>query len=802
MIAGRRRCRALMGFLSGLFVLVLAVPVLASSAESLQPTQWPATASLSPRVEGWPNALRISGTNRYGTSLAASLFLRGAGNFPYGTPDPASEWWGLKTCPRAVIIVAGDSPADALSATSLSDPAGLARKPYLQRVAAGDPLFDPIGGFKRVDTDYAPIILTEAARNRANQLTLSSRYALQDLRAGGCKSAREAIIVGGYNAVSKDIESELVSIGYDSVYRVAGANRFSTASAVARAMGTSLSNANDDECEDMSVDDGPAHIAFYSNSVVEYRESPNQCELLSRTAVLTDGVTGADAVAAGWWTSFWQVPVILHDGSRKLPAETAAVLQTLQISNLIVLGGTARIPETVVDEAKNLADANIVRIGGEDRYETSVLMARHFGGWWPSTPSASADGSMLCIAASSGTGFSARGWPDALGAGPVCANATANGAGAPDRLLLPYNGQEPGLTDSVKIPGRRSVPIILVPYNSQDLPNSVEAFLRESFVSDYRWCSSATFSESCFRPGFALVFGGNKSVSTQNIDLISGALAGLKGSGGEASIPEMNSVFVTELALNPIYGDVGDGMTKICFPRSSYSSARWLVAGTSKSSAPVVTFDAAMARWYLSDSEGPSRSPGYGRPACIKVAAGAEESVWAQAVGLDGHATAKTEINRSEASKFALNGDLKAVGPTQLAGEPTYSEAKSGKTSVTFAERGDTGVSATMQGETTEIRDHSITISIQRGELYNQNVDLFEGSWQIKTVHGTVIGQVSGEARQSNNIWYLDGRSEVTGGSWSNLLGTGGFSATIDIKTISDTDDELNWQVDGRLTLP
>ena len=34
--------------------------------------------------------------------------------------------------------------------------------------------------------------------------------------------------------------------------------------------------------------------------------------------------TGADALAAGWWTSFWQVPVLLHDGSSTLPRDCNA----------------------------------------------------------------------------------------------------------------------------------------------------------------------------------------------------------------------------------------------------------------------------------------------------------------------------------------------------------------------------------------------------------------------------------------------------------------------------------------------
>jgi putative cell wall-binding protein len=797
---GRRGRRSLISIILCLILVVIAVPLAASPEQSLRPTQWPSSADLSPSIEGWPNALRIAGSNRYGTNLASSLMMRGSGAFPFGSANPSADWWGLGLCPRAAIIVAGDSAADALSASSLSDPTGLSRKPYLQRVAAGDPLFDPIGGFKRVDTDYAPIIITEAARNSDKQLTLSSRYALQDLRSGGCKTAREAIIVGGVNAVSKNVEDELVSMGYDSVYRVAGENRFATASAVARAIGTSPTQSESDQCADAMLDDGLAQISFYSNSVVEYRESVNQCELLSRTLVIADGVTGADAVAAGWWTSFWQVPLLLHDGSNKLPAATASVLQTLQISNLIILGGTSRISENVAAEAASLSGARVLRIGGNDRYETSVLMAKHFGGWWPSSPAASAEGAMLCIASSSGSGASARGWPDALGAGPWC--AAAAGKGSPDRLLLPYEGDEPQLTSSLKASGRSAVPIILVPHNSSVLPDSVASFFRESFVPDYRWCSSNVFSYSCFRPGFAVVFGGGSSVSDEHVDIISSTLGGLPTTAGSASAPNLNEIIVTDLNLNPIYGDAGVGNTKVCFPRDSYESTRWLVAGTSSNIEPIISFDVVLARWYRDDTEGPPLSPGAGRPGCLKLSPRENETIWVHGVGLDGRVSVKTTKERPPISKFSISDELHIAGPIQLAGEPTYLDAKTGITKATFSDSESVDALVTMQGETAIIRQHSITIYISRGVGLNTNIDLFEGSWRMETVHGTVMGQVSGEARLSNGRWYLAGKSDVTGGSWSKLRGSGGFSGSIDVNTTADNDDVLRWRVDGLLSLP
>ena len=145
------------------------------------PSSWPSTALSDPSLDTWPNAIRIWGNDRYQTSLAASLTLRSANGYPYESPNPdfrqagtspsRPAWVGAGRCPRSVIVVAGDSPADALTATSLSDPSGYSREPYLRRVAAGDPLFDPIGGYKRVDTDFAPIILTDSARNGATGLS-------------------------------------------------------------------------------------------------------------------------------------------------------------------------------------------------------------------------------------------------------------------------------------------------------------------------------------------------------------------------------------------------------------------------------------------------------------------------------------------------------------------------------------------------------------------------------------------------------------------------------------------------------
>ena len=116
------------------------------AAGPLQPSQWSNSATEGPQIEAWPNAVRVFGSDRYSTNRAVSLLGRGSGEFPFSEADvssggasnlsSANNWWGLNKCPKAVILVAADTPADALAAASLSDPTGLSGEPYLRRSAA------------------------------------------------------------------------------------------------------------------------------------------------------------------------------------------------------------------------------------------------------------------------------------------------------------------------------------------------------------------------------------------------------------------------------------------------------------------------------------------------------------------------------------------------------------------------------------------------------------------------------------------------------------------------------------------
>lgn len=567
--------------------LLLGAFALPAAATPVDPVQWPEGSGTDPELTTTAHTARFSGADRYQTNQALALGLRGKGDYPYDTSDrtggnapslaATSDWWGAASCPRSVVVVAGDTFVDALAAASLSDPVDLGDQPRLERVAAADPEFDPPGELDRVETAHAPIIVTHSARSGASALAASARMSVMDLARGGCSLVREAILVGGSRAIPTGVEAELVGLGVEEVFRVAGGDRYETAALVARALGTE-SVAAGATCADPDATDGATRLGFYGNAVVEYRSGPTSCRLLSRSVVLAEGGTGADALAAGWWTSRWQVPVLLTAPDGTLPPATRAALAELDIDSVIVLGGLARIPESTVDEARVLASAVAGRISGGDRYETSVEMARAFGGWFPDGDGASFAGDLVCLAASGGSGPASRGWPDALAAGPWCARVAAAGGGSPDRALAPLLGSEQSAvrasTGGTR-PSHDAVPILLVEPAAPALPQAVRTLLREAFLPSTAWCTGRNRAQPCLTPGFGTVFGGATQVSSGAVDDLEDLVSG-GTSSREDRAPTITDAFVTGLDLSYVYATAGTGDRGACVPGGGLVGVRWL----------------------------------------------------------------------------------------------------------------------------------------------------------------------------------------------------------------------------------
>ncbi|MDR1563458.1 MAG: cell wall-binding repeat-containing protein [Oscillospiraceae bacterium] len=139
-----------------------------------------------------------------------------------------------------------------------------------------------------------------------------------------------------------------------------------------------------------------------------YKTAIDICDEFWKTAntvVIASGQNYADALAGVPLAYELDAPILLTGGSQ-LESEVAAQIKKLKASNIIVLGGTASISNTVFNELKKLAPVD--RISGESRLDTSVRIAERLD---------EARGTKSELAAIV-TGFN---YADALSAGPYAA---------------------------------------------------------------------------------------------------------------------------------------------------------------------------------------------------------------------------------------------------------------------------------------------------------------------------------------------------------------------------------------------
>ncbi len=252
----------------------------------------------------------IEGADRYATAVAASTKA-----YPTGL-DPA----GAKT----VIIATGANWPDALGGASLA--------------GALD----------------GPILLTPTSSIPSSVMSEITRL-----------NATKAVIIGGPPAVSTTVENALkAKLGTTNVDRLAGANRYATANAVAARV-IALEGAGFG---------GDAFIATGAN--------------------FPDSLAASPIAVAG------KRPLYLV-----APTATSAPALPVVVARVAILGSTSAVNSNVETSLKTkLGDGNVVRLGGTNRYETAAAIATY----GVDSAGLSWDG----IAIATGTNF-----PDALGGG-------------------------------------------------------------------------------------------------------------------------------------------------------------------------------------------------------------------------------------------------------------------------------------------------------------------------------------------------------------------------------------------------
>ena len=195
-------------------------------------------------------------------------------------------------------------------------------------VASGDSFPDALAAAYLAGAFDSPIVLTE--RHRLSGGTVDT------LRAIG---ATDVTVIGGEVAVADTVLDELRAAGFE-VQRLSGVNRYETAAAVATSR--------------------PA------TSIGTFRTG--------RAAILATGDSFADALAAGPLAFAGGLPLLLTSGT-SVREEARQAMSDLRIEQVIVVGGTGTIPETVVTELRQ-SGMSVDRIAGDTRQGTAAELAR------------------------------------------------------------------------------------------------------------------------------------------------------------------------------------------------------------------------------------------------------------------------------------------------------------------------------------------------------------------------------------------------------------------------------------------
>lgn len=193
-------------------------------------------------------------------------------------------------------------------------------------LARGDVFADGLAGSYVAGLEGAPVLLT-----RSDALPQATVEGLDEL------GPDQVILLGGTEAISSEVEDGLADDF--EVVRLAGGDRFATASEVAR-HGTA---------GDVGQIDGEA------------------------TAIVATGRAGADALAASPLAAGGGFPLLLSEPDT-LPHDTADALADLDIEHVIVVGGEAAISPEVQAEIEGLG-TSVRRLAGDDRDMTALAIA-------------------------------------------------------------------------------------------------------------------------------------------------------------------------------------------------------------------------------------------------------------------------------------------------------------------------------------------------------------------------------------------------------------------------------------------
>lgn len=199
-------------------------------------------------------------------------------------------------------------------------------------LALGNGFADALSGSVLAQKYKMPILLCGAT-------TSDSQSALSFIKSN-INTSKTIYILGGNGGIKDDVANTLKSQGYSNITRLGGSDRYDTNAKIidnfSAAKGTPVVIANGENFPD----------ALSISSIAAAKGYPI---LLTTTNTMSDSI--------------------------------AAELKTIKPSKIYVAGGTASVSDANLNQIKsiaNLDNSNVIRLGGIDRYDTSLTIAKYF----------------------------------------------------------------------------------------------------------------------------------------------------------------------------------------------------------------------------------------------------------------------------------------------------------------------------------------------------------------------------------------------------------------------------------------
>jgi hypothetical protein len=382
------------------------------------------------------------------------------------------------------------------------------------------------------------------------------------------------------------------------------------------------------------------------------------------------------------------------------------------------------------------------------------------------------------------------------------------------RALGPVTGSPARLSSTSSANGHDAVPILLVPFGAQTLPDSVATFLEQAFSTTATWCASGV-EDPCQQPGFALIFGGTTAINDAVVTQISRLVSGRSDSSPLTITPALDTAFGTELDLAPVFAVSGTGTARVCVPRAAYRDARWIsVFTTTAATRSIAAQDVMIAGRYLSDGDTMLRTPGVGAPICVAhdPAATANSARSVRAVSPTGRVSPVISVPSALAQRLSMSGDLSAASVSAASGVDSDLDESAGGVTTRQWIATSSAVTITMAtGITTAptvsaaVTGWNLSLSISRGTNTTAvtGPDLVSGSFTITTTEGQLIGVITGEAVLTGGVWTIRAMTEITGGTTPFTSGVflgarGGLRASLATGAAGDpSDDAITWRMDA-----